>query len=406
MNIITSDKLLSFEIKIQVEAQGEVNTDHEDYNPIFKTLIESINLGQDIKTDEEPHEIVDSQNEILKYDTNENQIKCSENLIITNQYLLPKITGIDESIKFLKHDIGKSITIITPVNIGTNEIDEGLIEFAKSQGFDEEAINLILGKNLYHSEKEDIKKTKYGLNELKFEPLEIINNEKLTNNQLIQLNIIEKNIQEKNEQFSLANIKLKDVIDTKILETELHNNDQFLKIHFEHTNNTGKNDIIKSKDVEVINIKTDTSEKGDEICNRLGYYIANRLIKDVERGNWDVQLQLEPKDLGMIDIKLQMHERKLDAQFYTNNSYTQHLLQEGLQRLKESVGNSGIELASTWIGGNGSNAEHQHHGYFTQSNQSKMKDDNNANLTRVDADKNIVTNNLMSSKVSAIDVLI
>jgi flagellar hook-length control protein FliK len=92
----------------------------------------------------------------------------------------------------------------------------------------------------------------------------------------------------------------------------------------------------------------------------------------MEQGRWQVQFQITPEKLGPVDVHLQLHDHKLHAQFYTSNAYTQTLLQESMHKLRETVENSGIELANAWVHG-GEKHHHRENPAHDQSNTTKTQ---------------------------------
>ena len=88
-----------------------------------------------------------------------------------------------------------------------------------------------------------------------------------------------------------------------------------------------------------------------QLADRLGEAAAHRLIAQIERGEWKMQMRLEPGKLGKIDVELTMHTRGLEALFSADSALTRELLTQGTNRLKETLNQAGMTLASVTVNG-------------------------------------------------------
>ena len=91
-----------------------------------------------------------------------------------------------------------------------------------------------------------------------------------------------------------------------------------------------------------IDLRTEQYEK---LSQRLGEALGQRLSAQIARGDWKVELELKPHDLGSIDIQLNMKQGELEATFKASNAMTRELINDGLSRLKEVLAQSGMEVA-------------------------------------------------------------
>jgi hypothetical protein len=87
-----------------------------------------------------------------------------------------------------------------------------------------------------------------------------------------------------------------------------------------------------------------------ELSQRLGEALAQRVIAQIERGNWEVRLLLKPAKLGEVEIDLALRSGALDASFRTTNPITRDLLNDGLPRLREVLANAGMDIAGLNVG--------------------------------------------------------
>jgi flagellar hook-length control protein FliK len=92
-------------------------------------------------------------------------------------------------------------------------------------------------------------------------------------------------------------------------------------------------------------------EHYQQLADRLGQALAQRLQSQIERGEWKVQMRMDPVSLGRIDMELDMCAGGLDAVFRTDNPLTRELIAQGLPKLRESLTQSGTAVANVWVNG-------------------------------------------------------
>lgn len=91
------------------------------------------------------------------------------------------------------------------------------------------------------------------------------------------------------------------------------------------------------------------AEHYQQLADRMGQALAQRLQEQIETGQWSLKLRLNPAELGQIDVQLDMHQGGLDARFQTDNPLTKDLILQGSGRLKESLNQHGMTVASVWV---------------------------------------------------------
>ena len=91
-----------------------------------------------------------------------------------------------------------------------------------------------------------------------------------------------------------------------------------------------------------------------QLADKLGQAVAQRLMGQIERGQWKMEMRVQPASLGHIQIELDMHAGGLDALFSSDNNLTRELLTQGSAKLKDTLSQSGMEVASVWVNGDGS----------------------------------------------------
>jgi flagellar hook-length control protein FliK len=87
-----------------------------------------------------------------------------------------------------------------------------------------------------------------------------------------------------------------------------------------------------------------------ELSQRLGEALAQRVIAQIERGNWEVRLLLKPAKLGEVEVDLALRSGALDASFRATNPATRDLLNDGLPRLREVLASAGMDIAGLNVG--------------------------------------------------------
>ena len=94
---------------------------------------------------------------------------------------------------------------------------------------------------------------------------------------------------------------------------------------------------------------TDRAEQIQQLANKLGQALGERLQEQMERGQWRLHLKLNPGHLGQIDVELDMRAGGLDAIFRTENMLTKELILQGSSKLKDSLAQSGTTVADVWV---------------------------------------------------------
>ena len=77
--------------------------------------------------------------------------------------------------------------------------------------------------------------------------------------------------------------------------------------------------------------------------------LGERMLRELERGHWSIRLMLKPAHLGHIEVEMRLRGGELDAAFMAPLAATRELLQDGLSRLKESLGQAGMDVANLHV---------------------------------------------------------
>jgi flagellar hook-length control protein FliK len=93
------------------------------------------------------------------------------------------------------------------------------------------------------------------------------------------------------------------------------------------------------------------SAQYQQLADRIGQSLGERLLSQIERGEWSLKLRLQPESLGRVDVALAMHAGALDASFASDNSMTRDLILQGAAKLRDTLAQSGMAVATVWVGG-------------------------------------------------------
>jgi flagellar hook-length control protein FliK len=93
------------------------------------------------------------------------------------------------------------------------------------------------------------------------------------------------------------------------------------------------------------------SAQYQQLADRVGQSLGERLLSQIEKGEWNLKLRLQPESLGRVDVALAMHAGALDASFASDNSITRDLILQGAGKLRDTLAQSGMAVATVWVGG-------------------------------------------------------
>ena len=112
------------------------------------------------------------------------------------------------------------------------------------------------------------------------------------------------------------------------------------------SNDLGSQNQNSSKNNGSDSIDLKRYEQYLKLSEKLAENVAKRIIQQIKRGEWKINLSLKPKTLGSIEIELTLKGKQLEASFNVNQLLTRELLQDGLPRLRDSLEKSGIDVAN------------------------------------------------------------
>jgi flagellar hook-length control protein FliK len=92
------------------------------------------------------------------------------------------------------------------------------------------------------------------------------------------------------------------------------------------------------------------SEKIQNLAEKMGQAVGQRILSEIEKGQWHLKLSLRPATLGHIEVEMRMRSGELDAIFTAPQALTRELLQEGMSKLKDTLSQMGMDVASVQVG--------------------------------------------------------
>jgi flagellar hook-length control protein FliK len=125
------------------------------------------------------------------------------------------------------------------------------------------------------------------------------------------------------------------------------------------------------------------SEVYDQLSDKMATEMAARMHKQLSDGEWKMKFALRPSNLGGVEIQLEMKDGKLDAVFRADNPLTRDLLQNSSQRLREALGNFGINAGQVNVGQGGGNTQQNSSGNSNRNAQ--VRDNSTSQVNGTDS---------------------
>jgi flagellar hook-length control protein FliK len=86
------------------------------------------------------------------------------------------------------------------------------------------------------------------------------------------------------------------------------------------------------------------------VGKNLSKLIGQRMLANVESGNYRINFNLFPRDMGMVDVTMELRDGRLDAQINASNAVTRDLLGDTLPRLRDALNLSGFSGSNIELG--------------------------------------------------------
>ena len=92
------------------------------------------------------------------------------------------------------------------------------------------------------------------------------------------------------------------------------------------------------------------SEDVQKLAEKMGQAVGQRILSEIEKGQWHLKLSLRPATLGHIEVEMRMRSGELDAVFTAPQVTTRELLHDAMPKLKDTLGQRGMEVATMQVG--------------------------------------------------------
>lgn len=87
--------------------------------------------------------------------------------------------------------------------------------------------------------------------------------------------------------------------------------------------------------------------------------LSDQVFVAVQRGDQQIELMLEPADLGRLRIQLQLDGDQVNLQFQSANPAAREAIESALPRLREMLADQGLQLGETAVGDQGHGSRRQ-----------------------------------------------
>ena len=111
------------------------------------------------------------------------------------------------------------------------------------------------------------------------------------------------------------------------------------------TNNDGSRAIQYQSSVNTVRDVVALSERFSQV-------LTDRLVQNVKSGNYNLRFNVHPRELGAVDIAMEVRDGRLDAQISSTNPITRDLLSESLPRLRDALQAGGLQLSNLEVNDN------------------------------------------------------
>ena len=108
--------------------------------------------------------------------------------------------------------------------------------------------------------------------------------------------------------------------------------------------------------------------------------VAQQLNARIQGGTTSIRLQLNPKELGAIDVQMVNNSQGVSVNFYADQPSTVHLLETRINQLHQALTDAGLQIAGLNIGQHG---QSRHEGGFRNQNQNFVPPQKNDSLVDV-----------------------
>jgi hypothetical protein len=256
---------------------------------------------------------------------------------------------------------------------GAEPSEEVVMAFARAQGFDAEALGVLVQNRLAQTQNDRGSADRSALSIVKLESINL-------QDVLPKLSSLEPRM----VPVSAPANQLANSIGGEA--TTAHN--QVSEVRVDLTEKSS----VETRTTTAERAEPDALRKHDqhmEMSRRLTEALGQRLSAQIARGAWRVEMDIHPKSLGRIEIQLEMKNGELEAHFNASKHLTRELLQDSLPKLREALDQHGIDSAYIGLGAgqqqqsDGKPTAEQRPERFNQQVSQKSEDSGNGLRRRV-----------------------
>ena len=260
---------------------------------------------------------------------------------------------------------------------GKEPSEEAVMAFARAQGFDAEALGVLVQSRMAMAQNDKWSPDRSSLSILKLDTI---------------------NLQDVLPKLSTLESRIASVpAPTNLLASNMASSMTSEAATLQNQVSEVRVDLTEKSSVET---RTATPERAEpeawrkhdqhmEMSRRLTEALGQRLSAQIARGAWRVEMDIHPKSLGRIEIQLEMKNGELEAHFNASKHLTRELLQDSLPKLREALDQHGIDSAYIGLGAgqrqhsDGNSTAEQRPERFNQQASEKSEDSGNSQRRRV-----------------------
>jgi flagellar hook-length control protein FliK len=141
----------------------------------------------------------------------------------------------------------------------------------------------------------------------------------------------------------------------------------------------------------------DSAQRRENIHNlaeKMGQAVGQRILSEIERGQWHLKLSLRPATLGHIEVEMRMRSGEMDAVFTAPQALTRELLNEGISKLRDTLNQLGMDVASLKVDDGQSR---QRGGESTPERKAHLKDNTSTESADVPVSETVKASSKMGS---------
>lgn len=256
---------------------------------------------------------------------------------------------------------------------GEQPSEEAVMAFAKTQGFDAEALGVLVQNRMALAQNDKWTPDRSALSTLKLDSINL-------QDALPKLSSLEPRM--------VPVLAPTNPLASSVGSEATMTHNQVSEVRADLTEKSS----VETRTAPTERTEADAWRKHDqhmEMSRRLTEALGQRLSAQIARGAWRVEMDIHPKSLGRIEIQLEMKNGELEAHFNASKHLTRELLQDSLPKLREALDQHGIDSAYIGLGAgqqrhsDGNPTAEQRPERFNQRLSQKAEDSDNSPRRRV-----------------------